>query len=250
MDTTAILTICFLSFIISAFSVSVGGTSLITVPLLISMGMVSKNAVATNMFALIFLSISGIIGFRKEMKPMQSKMFIILFLLTVCGSLIGANLVLAINKDILKKVIAIMVCFIAISIVFKKNWGVEEKKHQISAIKFVIAGLLIFLLSIYGGFFSGGYVMLLGYVFISIFGFNFLQTAFVTKILKVFSALAACVFFYYHNLIDFKVGMPMAISMFFGGFLGSKLAIAKGNVWIRNIFIATAIALAIKLLLF
>ncbi|MBC8358363.1 MAG: TSUP family transporter [Candidatus Aminicenantes bacterium] len=68
MSLISILIVCSLSFIVSILSISVGGTSLITVPVLISLGMTSKNAVATNMFALIFLSMSGAVGFRKEIK--------------------------------------------------------------------------------------------------------------------------------------------------------------------------------------
>ena len=73
MSLINILIVCFLSFIVSILSISVGGTSLITVPVLISLGMISKNAVATNMFALIFLSMSGAIGFRKETKVSHYK---------------------------------------------------------------------------------------------------------------------------------------------------------------------------------
>jgi len=46
MSLISILIVCSLSFIVSILSISVGGTSLITVPVLISLGMISKNAVA------------------------------------------------------------------------------------------------------------------------------------------------------------------------------------------------------------
>lgn len=250
MNLISISIVCFLSFIVSIFSVSVGGTSLITVPVLIWLGMVSKNAVATNMFALIFLSMGGAVGFRKEIKSSQYKMIAIFLILTICGSLIGANLIWIINKDILKKVIAIMICIIAISFLFKKGLGIQEKKGKISKMKFIAGVLLIFILGIYGGFFSGGYVTLLSYVLVSTFGLNFLQTASVTKIFNIFSSLAACTFFYHRSLIDFSIGIPLALSMSLGAFLGAKLAITKGNLWIRHLFIIGAMVLAIKLLFF
>lgn len=229
---------------------SVGGTSLITVSVLISLGMISKNAIATNMFALIFLSISGAIGFRKEIKPTHYKMIVIFSILTICGSIIGANLILAINEDILKKVIAIVICVIASFFLFKKDLGVQERKEKISKMKFIAGVILIFILGIYGGFFSGGYVTLLSYVLILTFGLDFLQVAFTTKIFNIFSSLVACTLFYYHGLINFSVGIPLALSMSLGAFLGAKLAIVKGKAWIRNLFIIVAILLAIKLLFF
>ncbi len=202
------------------------------------------------MFALIFLSISGAIGFRKEMKQGDNKMIVFFSALTICGSFIGANLILAIDKDILKRVIAIMVCIIAISFLLKRDLGVRERKEKVSKMKFIVGTLSVLILGIYGGFFSGGYITILSYVLILTFGMNFLQAAFITKIFNVFSSVTACAFFYYHSLIDFSVGIPLAISMSLGAFLGAKLAIAKGNLWIRNLFIVAVIVLAVRLLVF
>jgi len=212
--------------------------------------MIPKSAVATNMFALIFFSMSGAIGFRKEIRITHHKMIVFFSILTICGSVAGANLILVIEKDILKKVIAIMICIIACSFFLKKDLGIQERNEKISKIKLGGGAILIFILGIYGGFFSGGYVTLLSYVLILIFGLNFLQAAFITKVFNMFSSLVACAFFYYHDLIDFSVGIPLAFSMSLGAFLGTRLAIAKGNLWVRNLFIIAVILLAIKLLIF
>jgi hypothetical protein len=250
MDIISILATCLIAFVACIISVSVGGTSLITVPVLIWLGMTTKNAIATNMFALLFLSLSGALGFRKEAKPSHYKMIAAFSMLTVFGSLIGANLVLAINENILKRIIGIIMCIIAVSFLVKRDLGTQQTTAQISKLKFLLGTLSIFILGIYGGFFSGGYVTLLSYVLILSFGFNFLQAAFVTKVFNIFSSSVACAFFYYHGLINFSVGIPLAVSMFSGAFFGAKLAIAKGNLWIRNLFIAAVIALATKLLAF
>jgi uncharacterized membrane protein YfcA len=247
MSLINILIVCSLSFIVSIFSVTVGGTSLITVPLLISFGMVSKNAVATNMFALAFLSMSGGVGFRKETAEIPRKMLALFYILTIFGSMLGASLIVVINKEILKKVIGVMIIVIGGSLFFAKELGIRERKEKISKIKFVGASLSILILGIYGGFFSGGYVTLLSYVFILVLGLDFLQAAYITKIFNVLSSLAASAFFYYHGLIHFKAGIPLALSMSLGAFLGTKLAVRKGNLWIRNIFIITVILLAVKL---
>ncbi len=178
------------------------------------------------------------------------KMLAFFSILTICGSLIGATFILAIDKDVLKNVIGIMICVMASSFLLKKDLGLQERKEKFSRIQFISSAFSIFLLGIYGGFFSGGYVTLISYVLILILGFNFLQAAFITKIFNIFSSITASLFFYYHGLIDFSVGIPLAISMSLGAFLGARLAIIKGNLWIRNVFIIAVIILAIKLLFF
>ena len=202
------------------------------------------------MFALIFLSLSGALGFRKEIRRTDYKRIALFSILTISGSLIGASFILAIEKDILKKVIAILIILIAGSFFLKKDLGILDKKEKISKLKYFGGTGLVFILGIYGGFFSGGYITFLSYVLILIFGLNFLQAAFVTKILNIFSSLVACAIFYFHDLIDFSIGIPLALSMALGAFLGTKLALAKGNLWIRNLFIVVVMMLAISILIF
>ena len=139
-------------------------------------------------------------------------------------------------------------CVVAGSFLVKKDLGIQEGKT--SKLKLLAAVLLIFILGIYGGFFSGGYVTLLSYVLILSLGFNFLQAAFITKVFNIFSSLTACALFHHHGLINFSVGHPLGVSMYSGAFLGAKLAVAKGNLWVRNLFIVAVIVLAIKLLAF
>lgn len=91
MDTISILTISLVAFVVGIISVSVGGTSLITVPLLIWLGLPAKNAIATNMFALVFLSISGAIGFKNQIKSTHYKTVALLALLTIVGSFLVQN---------------------------------------------------------------------------------------------------------------------------------------------------------------
>lgn len=250
MDIVSIFIASLVSFVVSIFSVSVGGTSLITVPVLISLGMSSKAAVATNMFALIFLSLSGAVGLKKASNIRHCKLLAILSLLTVAGSCLGANIVLSVEPEVLKKVISIMIAIMALSFFFKKNLGILEETGRISNKRLVIGSLLVFVLGIYGGFFSGGYVTLLSYVLLLVFHLNFLQAAFLTKVFNVFSSAVAFIFFWSHGLIDFSVGIPLACSMSLGAIVGANLAIKKGNSWIRSLFLVAAALFALKLLFF
>lgn len=62
--------------------------------------------------------------------------------------------------------------------------------HDVSASQFgVVAGYAAtFLLAIYGGFFSGGYVTMLTAAFVVFFEMTFLQAVATTKVINVFSA--------------------------------------------------------------
>lgn len=249
MSLIVILALCIIYFVVGIFSVSVGGTTLVMVPLLIYAGMDIKTAIATNMLVLIFLSLSGMFGFRKEIKKQHLWWLFLFVIITLISSFLGAKLVLDINEDILKKIIAVIIVLVASTLFVKKEIGLKEN-DDISIWKIVIGLILVFALGVYGGFFSGGYVTILTYVLILFFGLSFLQSAFDTKVINLFSSGIACVIFYLNDLIDFKLGLLFAIFISLGALLGVKFAIKNGNKWIRIVYIIAIIILAIKLLFF
>ena len=105
-----------------------------------------------------------------------------------------------------------------------------------------------FLLAIYGGFFSGGYVTMLSAVFAVLFGMTFLQAIAATKIINTFSSAVATAVFVYRGMVDLKLGISLGIVMFLGELIGGRITLLLGSIWLRRIFIAAAFCLAVKLL--
>ena len=107
-----------------------------------------------------------------------------------------------------------------------------------------------FLLAIYGGFFSGGYVTLLTATFVLLFGMTFLQAVATTKVINVFSSGVATLVFVWRGVVDLKLGIILGVSMFLGALLGSRIALLLSTLWLRRIFIAAVLGLAIKMMFF
>ncbi|WLT39396.1 sulfite exporter TauE/SafE family protein [Synechocystis sp. B12] len=105
-----------------------------------------------------------------------------------------------------------------------------------------------FILGIYGGFFSGGYVTMLTASFVGLFQMTYVEAIATTKIVNVFSSLIATGIFVTQGVIDYPLGIILSITMFVGGMVGSKVALKINNIWLRRIFIITVIALAIIML--
>jgi len=106
-----------------------------------------------------------------------------------------------------------------------------------------------FLLAIYGGFFSGGYVTMLTAIFVLLFGMTFLEAVATTKVINVFSSGVATVVFVWRGVVDLKLGIIVGISMFLGALLGARVALILSTIWLRRLFIAVVLGLAVKLLL-
>lgn len=233
----------------SVVGVVTGSNSLITVPAMFQFGIEPQLAVATNMFGLTFMAVGGTLPFLGKGTIDRSRLPVIIAL-TLVGSVSGALLLLVIPNRTLPLVISISMIAVAIFTVLKRNAGVIPSEGQPT--RAVVTGgyFLTFALGVYGGFFSGGYVTMLTAVFVSMFHMTFVQAVSTTKIVNIFSSLIATAIFVARGLVDIKLGVILGLAMFAGAFIGARVSLKLNNVWLRRIFLAVVIGLALKILIF
>jgi uncharacterized membrane protein YfcA len=130
------------------------------------------------------------------------------------------------------------------------NTNLGEAAHGVAPSRVAEAAgyAATFLLAIYGGFFSGGYVTMLTAAFAVLFGMTFLQAIAATKVINIFSSGVATAVFVHRGVVNLKLGISLGIAMFFGALVGSRLTLLLSTIWLRRIFIATVFCLAVKLL--
>lgn len=97
-------------------------------------------------------------------------------------------------------------------------------------------------------FFGPGTGSFLIFIFITIYKFDFTMSAGNGKILNFVSNFASLITFAINGKIYCIVGIPMALSMILGAFVGTKIAIKNGAKVIKPIFVTIALALTVKLL--
>jgi hypothetical protein len=233
----------------SAISVVTGSTSLITVPAMFQFHIDPRTAVATNMFALTFMSLGGALPFLRG-QAVDRRRLPLLILLTLAGSVIGAFLLLLVPSHSVSLIVsAAMIAVALFSILYRKS-GLQDAAGTPSALAEIACYILTFLLGIYGGFFSGGYVTLLTAVYVALFRMTFVQAIATTKVINVFSSAVATGIFMEHRLVDYRLGVLLGIAMFVGALFGARLAVRVGNLWLRRIFLTAVWALGLKALLF
>ncbi len=235
-------------FFTSVISVVTGSTSLITVPVMIALGIEAHVAVATNMLALTFMSLGGSLPFVGRGVLSRSRLLPSV-VLTILGSGLGAFLLLSVPLKALQITIAVAMIGVAIFSLLNKNLGQASHDTPASPIGVTAGYAVTFLLAIYGGFFSGGYVTMLTAAFVVLFGMTFLQAVATTKVVNMFSSGVATLVFVSHGVVDLKLGIILGIFMFLGALLGGRMALLLSTVWLRRIFIAAVLGLAVKLLL-
>jgi uncharacterized membrane protein YfcA len=235
-------------FAFTAFiSVVTGGTSLITVPVMMQLGIDPRVAVATNMLTLVFLSLGGTVPFLRGGVILRKRLPALAGL-TLVGSVLGALLLLLVPAKAMPLVVAVAMIVVVVFTLAKRDAGVEPDDAAPSPASVLAGYVLTFVLGVYGGFFSGGYVALLTAAFVACFGMTFLEAVAVTKVLNLVSSLIATAVFAARGLIDWRLGLLLSLVSFAAAVLGAVVAQKLSNALLRRIFLVSVIALAAKTL--
>ena len=83
---------------------------------------------------------------------------------------------------------------------------------------------LAFILAIYGGLYSGGYVTILTAMLVAFYAMPFAEAVGATKLINVFSSLIATLIFIWQGLVDYKLGLILGVTMFAGAYVGAHYA--------------------------
>jgi uncharacterized protein len=212
-------------------------------------GIDARVAVATNMFALTFMSIGGTLPFLRP-NMLNRRRLPLLIVLTLLGSAGGALLLLVIPSRTIPLMVSTAIIGVAVFSTVYRRTGVEPSPLLPNRNVEVAGYVATFLLGIYGGLFSGGYVTILTAVFVATFRMTFTEAVATTKLINIFSSGIATLVFMAHGMVDYRLGAILGVTMFVGGLLGARFARRLGNLWIRRIYPGAVWLLGVKTLLF
>src|SRR5258708_1152302 len=154
MSFTQIAVLTAVMVVTGAIGAITGGNSLINVPLMIMVGMSSREAVATNMFAVLFMTISATPRFPQT-NLLSGPLVLPLCVLTVISSALGAELAVKLPEPVVKTIVGVSMALLVAFMAAKP--GATARAASIPPPAAVLGFVLAFFLGIYGGLFSGGY---------------------------------------------------------------------------------------------
>lgn len=246
MSFSTLVFICVAGFLAAAVDSIAGGGGIISLPALIAAGVPPHLALGTNKFASSCASFTSSIKFALSGK-IDFKLVKFQIPCTILGAALGVHTVLAINEQFLNLLIVIMIFAVALYATFKKDFGSQNHFVGLTKGKIAMGMAFAFALGFYDGFFGPGTGAFLIFLFISIFGYDFTAAAGNGKLLNFTSNIVSLILFALGGKIVYLAGIPMAISMIFGAYVGTHIAITNGAKVIRPIFVTIALALICKL---
>jgi len=238
------------SLVANFFSaLSGGGAGLIQFPMLIFLGLPFGVALATHKVASVALGLGATLRHLKE-SHLERRFSLIILGAGLPGVVLGALTILHIPERAATLALGVLTLGLGLYSVFKPRLGMEHapKNQQGRALVGGMAGL--FVVGFLNGSITSGTGLFLTIWLIRYFGLDYTRAVAYTLILcgLIWNGTGALVL----GVIGTVAWgwMPaLLVGSIVGGYVGSHLAIRKGNLWIKRSFEAVTILIGLKLIM-
>lgn len=161
-------------------------------------------------------------------------------------SVIGAKLVTHFDKELFKPFVLGLLVVVAVYTFVKKDFGIA-KREGVKGTKMLVASLLTgAVLGLYDGFFGPGTGSFLIVIYVSTFGFSFLDASVSAKLVNCATNVAALAYFISTGNIRFAIAIPVALCNIGGSLLGVRMALLKGSKFVRVLFLVVVTGMIVK----
>jgi uncharacterized protein len=233
-----IIILCCAAFAAGFIDSIVGGGGLVQTP--VTLVTLPKYPLATLLGTTKIPSIFGaaIAAVQYSVKvALNWRLLAVMCSIAFTAAYAGSKIVSLVSNSFMKPVIFCVLIAVAIYTYTKKDFGLAVTKSlgRINEITYSI--LFAIAIGFYDGFIGPGAGSFMILFFISILGFDFLKASAHSKLLNVSTNLGSILYFSSSGHILYQYAIPMAVCNFSGSLLGSRLAILKGNKFIRVFFL-------------
>ncbi|HVY22411.1 MAG TPA: TSUP family transporter [Steroidobacteraceae bacterium] len=227
----------------------VGGGGLIQLPALFGVypDTMPATLLGTNKFASVFGTGNAVWHYSRRVQ-IPWRMLLPLIVTVLVTAAAGAMLATHISAYNYRPLVPVLLTLVLILVLRNRALGTTHRPREFARRHHLIAAALIAVVGFYDGFFGPGTGSLFMFVFVRLYGYDFINAAACARVLNVATNLAAITWFVTTMHVMWLLAAGMAISNVAGSTLGARLAMRGGNVLIRNVFILIVIALIIRTL--
>lgn len=247
METYIILLLCLAAFFAGFVDAIVGGGGLIQTP--VAMILLPNLPVASIIGSLKIPAFSGTsFAAHQYLKKVQMnwKLLSIMAIVAFIAAFFGSNLLTKVHNEFMKPTLFVVLIFIAIYTFAKKDFGIHQAKEHSVKRQLFYAIILSVVIGFYDGFIGPGTGSFLVLGFVSILGFDFLGASANAKMVNLATNFGSICLFVLKGKIIWAIAIPMAVCNALGGFVGAKLALKKGNTFVRKFFLFVVILTLIR----
>ena len=161
----------------------------------------------------------------------------------MAASAIGVQFAKRLDPELLKWTVLTICVILAVYTVFRKDLGLKEErrfhpKHE------SLAALSIGTASgFYNGLIGPGTGTIMVFAFVSFLGLDFLKSSAVSKAANVSADISSWTVLMLSGFVLWVLAVPLIIGNMLGSYIGSHMAIRKGQTFVRAVFLVIVLAL-------
>ncbi|MBK9337775.1 MAG: sulfite exporter TauE/SafE family protein [Lewinellaceae bacterium] len=230
--------LCAFAFLAGFIDSIVGGGGLVQIPAFFVLypQLSVPNVIGTNRLAsAVGTSVAALNYARSVQIPWKTVLWS--GVAAAVFSYLGATVQSLLPSALLKPIILVLIIAIALYTYRKKDFGRQEQfnvaPEKLGWWAAGIGGILGF----YNGLVGPGTGSLLVFGFVSVIGYSFLRASAISKVVNVVADVSSLVFFLTNKYVLFHLALPMMVCNVAGSYLGSRMAVLRGNAFIRRVFL-------------
>ncbi len=229
-------------------SLAGGGAGLIQLPALLLLGLPFSIALATHKIATVALGLGAVTRYLKE-DILQRKIALLMLASGLPGVVIGGFIIVQIPDDISRTALGVLTMALGIYSVFNPKLGTENTPQRLDKRGLLLGGFVLFLVGILNGSLTSGTGLFVTLFLIRWFGLDYKHAvAYTLVMVGVFWNATGAVTVGLLSDIQWDWLIALLLGSFIGGYIGSHLAILKGNRLIKRSYEIITIIIGLQLL--
>lgn len=244
---TELIIICIVSFAAGFIDSIAGGGGLIQTPAILTL--YPQHPVATLLGTTKIPSLSGTAyasWFYARNTRVDWKLIAFLFPASFMGAFAGSYCITLIDSAFIKPVILVILILVAVYTFLNKNLGIKSRRAAALKTQIAIGSAFGFVIGFYDGMIGPGTGSLFILAFVTLIGMDFLAASAHGKLLNIATNISSIVLFGITGNILYRIAIPMAFCNIAGSVIGSRLAILKGNKFIRIFFLLVVMGTIVR----
>ncbi|MFD2163504.1 sulfite exporter TauE/SafE family protein [Paradesertivirga mongoliensis] len=236
--TQELILLCFVSFGAGFIDSIVGGGGLLQTPAMLII--LPQYPIATLFGTTKIPSLAGtaFAGYKYSRNiSVNWKLLSVVLPAAFLGAMLGAFAITVIDNTQIKPLIFLLLVLVAIYTYWNKNFGLHTEKNYPFSMQALLGVLSGFSIGFYDGLIGPGTGTFLILMFVAVLGNDFIHSSAHAKYVNAATNLAAIIYFARTGHILYEYAIPMALFNLCGSYLGTKLALLKGNRFIRIFFL-------------
>ncbi len=229
-------------------NVMAGGGSLLVMPIMVLMGIPGPAANGTTRVAILAQNISATAGFRRKGYS-NIRLSLSLAACALPGAVVGAWFGTQLDGVWFNRVLAAVMIAVLILMATGRKPSSTSGSTPTTRRRLIIGHLLMVVAGLYGGFIQAGVGFILMAIMHRVMGIDLVRVNMHKVFIVGVYTVAAIAIFAARGSVLWSTGLVLAAGMALGGWIGSHVAVGRGERLIRIIFNVALVALAVNLVL-